>query len=203
MPVAPVNRLLPAMTTKEFYAALDERISKVNGLEDAACQGKGCYHCCYEALYVDEREADLMLETLPKEEHLALSVRTRAWLEKVRPLLPHPYPIDGLEWRKLGAACPFLVNNACSVYNVRPMGCRMFFACGKAEDCAMPAREHQKIAHFPPWFEADIAAKWFKSADTIRMDHLGCFLLRKVCGHGVPSGARQVHTGDEIRSVPA
>lgn len=170
------------MNTREFLDELDAVIALCMRKEtDVPCK-KGCCHCCSEALYVDEREADLMVESIPPALRPTIQMQTIEWLRRAEPLLPMPYPIDGFEWRKLNNPCPFLVHGECSVYDVRPMGCRMFFAKGKAENCVMPMREQQQFAEFPAQTIATVAFPWFKSAtEGVCLDHLGVFLAWKLC----------------------
>lgn len=181
------------MTTREFLAALDVMTSTLlaKETEPPPCK-KGCCHCCSEALYVDEREADLMVKSIPDALKPTVQMQTLEWLRRAEPMLGEPYPLDGFAWRRLNNPCPFLVKGECSVYDVRPMGCRVFFAKGNADDCAMPMREHQKFAEFAMEAVSMVAFPWFRSAEEVCMDHLGVFLAWKLCHILVGSGARQV-----------
>jgi Fe-S-cluster containining protein len=188
------------MTTKEWMSEID-RLTKEE-IETSAfkpCCSKGCSHCCDEPLYVDSVEVDYMLEGLDANQLARIKERTAEWLQKVQPFLSEEPGGDGLidafPYRDAKITCPLLENNECMVYERRPMGCRMFFATGNPDDCRMPMRRRQRIAHIsmeqPQW--RGLFSRWFsdrKPGDTI-MDHLGVLLANKLLGLKIKSSVRQ------------
>lgn len=83
----------------------------------AACQGKGCSHCCKQAVNITEREA------IRIGEHLG---RAPARL----PVENDPYKIiEKMEAdvaRYTAQPCPMLAaDGSCTVYEVRPLACRL------------------------------------------------------------------------------
>jgi Fe-S-cluster containining protein len=47
----------------------------------------------------------------------------------------------GLAYFRLGIACPFLEDEACSIYPNRPLACREYLVTSPARNCASPTRE--------------------------------------------------------------
>ena len=45
---------------------------------------------------------------------------------------------DGLAYFRLGIACPFLEDEACSIHPDRPLACREYLVTSPAEHCAAP-----------------------------------------------------------------
>lgn len=166
-------------------------MAEAQGKLDHCCKGCTLAHCCMEAAYADSNEVAYALET-PGLDKEALKPRIRAWLDKVVPsgLLKEDMP-DAIAWRKLNAPCPLLVDNRCSVYERRPFSCRMFYAHGKPENCAMPARISQKFAGFPIELHAQIAGPYFGSLKRFAMDNVGVLLAELVLNEKHTSGSRQ------------
>src|SRR3546814_4607207 len=47
----------------------------------------------------------------------------------------------GLDYFRAGVACPFLVDESCGIYAVRPMKCREYLVTSPAANCADPRSE--------------------------------------------------------------
>ncbi|MBS4098852.1 MAG: YkgJ family cysteine cluster protein [Sulfuricella sp.] len=81
--------------------------------ESAIAQGapveceKGCSKCCHYRIDITQTEADILSE---------YTGRTRKTPDRPRDMFQEPIP------------CPFLVENQCTVYPVRPLQCRGYFA---------------------------------------------------------------------------
>lgn len=173
------------MTVYEYHTAIDIFIAAATGR--ASEENKPCCsrcttpHCCSEPAYCDDHEADAMLESLNAHQLNEVAWRTQDWLAKARPFLGVNMP-KAFPYRLANNPCPLLNKDGrCMAYEQRPFGCRMFLALGKPEDCAMPAREHQKFADFPhpngltPYHGAYIDANC-----PIELDHIGAHLVRKL-----------------------
>lgn len=177
------------MTATEFLAYIDGLMAR-SVPEGKHCCKKGCHHCCSEPLYVDEREADLILEHLPAEHRELIEENIAAWLSKAAPFLERSEPPGAWEWREIDNPCPLLIDGLCSVYAHRPMGCRTFFALANPENCAMPMRKEQKFACWSNEQLAMMFLPFIKDEERVCGDHLGVFLAQKVLGLEVRSGAR-------------
>lgn len=81
----------------------------------SACK-RGCNHCCHQSV------------AIPKSEAVAIAIATGKTLEpEGKNAIVPALSIAGLEQTQAkhkGAACPMLVDGACSIYAHRPMACR-------------------------------------------------------------------------------
>jgi Fe-S-cluster containining protein len=177
-------------TWADYLTWVDNLLAGSFDEKDTACHSCRACWCCDEPVYVDEREADHIIESLSPVERAVVASRTLQWLEKVRPLLPLKRP-KVLDWRRLEATCPLLEAGRCMVYHQRPFGCRTFFAKGNPADCQMPMREKQQFAQFSDKAIAMLSLPVVLSTNQITADHLGAFLARKLCGVDVNSGSRE------------
>ena len=95
---------------------LGEDVSKVIS-PNTACKN-GCSHCCKQAVTISEEEAKRIAEYkhtgYVKLDELA---STEQFLSRIE---------DQREKYK-GEECPFLENNRCAIYSVRPIACRFHF----------------------------------------------------------------------------
>lgn len=92
-------------------------------LEPVAACHKGCAHCCHIPVTISSIEADLIGRRVGlKPARPTHSVRLQAFadLQSAMPAL------QALESKpQQSSPCPFLQDEACSVYDVRPMACRL------------------------------------------------------------------------------
>lgn len=93
---------------RRVVVIVDKLASKV--AEQAACK-KGCSHCCYQAVAISQWEAQRISEFsgVPMGQVHANALR------------------DNIVAEFSGVACPFLKDDFCTIYDVRPMACRMHF----------------------------------------------------------------------------
>lgn len=177
------------MTASEFLKEVDAVIAvSMNNPESIKpCCSKGCSTCCSEALMANRSEVEHMREGYPEDQLEALKSRTQKWLDEFMPFQnaeTRDGLIDGYKYLDADIKCPFLVNGLRSVYERRPMGCRVYFAQGDPDNCKMPNRRTQLISDYdfshPLWTRL-----WLRFAQSHRglyMDHLGIHL------HNLPFG---------------
>jgi uncharacterized protein len=77
---------------------------------NAACK-KGCTHCCHKSVPISTHEAELISATTGRK---MLSVRLASGPKTIEEDLP-------------ADPCPFLVDSSCSIYEQRPIACRVAF----------------------------------------------------------------------------
>jgi Fe-S-cluster containining protein len=125
----------------------------------AAGQGKqvscraGCCACCRQLVPIGEPEARslaALVATMPPERRAHVTERFRAAAAALEPsgLLDKLRRIDeysteerigiGVEYFRLGVACPFLEEQICSIHRHRPMSCRECLVTTPAELCEDP-----------------------------------------------------------------
>ena len=92
------------MNVTEYHQATDKVMLAIERQHTVTCRA-GCWWCCYEAAYADEREVDHMLENFGPDELERIRSLTKVWVERTKPLIGSLLP-DAVMWRKLMAPCP-------------------------------------------------------------------------------------------------
>lgn len=105
----------PIKRMRKLYTWVDKLWNK--GFKDAVVCKRGCSHCCYVNVSITAYEALYIEETTG-------------------------HKITNGEHKKRGdytlTPCHFLKDNECSIYESRPMACRVFGAFDSPEYCADP-----------------------------------------------------------------
>ncbi len=138
------DRDAPSLARKTHIAmdtVLEGDRAKDAGSDGIRC-GKGCSHCCHEAVEIWPHEAALLVEVARE----AGRVLDMAHLER-----QGRYTVD--TWRQQPAAdkaCVFLGDDgACTVYESRPNACRKLLV---VTDPALCDAEHSKPDSVGRWF---------------------------------------------------
>jgi Fe-S-cluster containining protein len=127
--------------------------------ERVSCR-KGCGACCRQLVPVSEPEAHALRElvlSLPATRRAQVLDRFAAArrrlqeagvLDRLLDALPREgrrAAVDnralGLDYFRLGIACPFLEDEACSIHADRPLACREYLVTSPAANCAAPSAE--------------------------------------------------------------
>lgn len=169
VPTAPVTlkELLPALfdfnrQLLEYSVANDTQAGK-----SVSCRA-GCGACCSQLVPVSRTEAMLVREWVdsrPAEEALAIRERFASAIDRLRAAglynrlgnrsaaaTQESVRALGLDYFKAGCACPFLVEDSCSIYPVRPMKCREYLVTSPAENCREPSSDSIDMIDFPVSF---------------------------------------------------
>lgn len=111
-----------------------------------AC-AKGCGNCC-----VHQKD-------LPFYPHELVGIYWYVSEKMVQPM--RAILRDRLAGHAVGSACPFLVDNSCSIHPVRPIGCRQFNVfqkpCGEGED-PYYSRRDDVLVPLPEYIDRAFAA---------------------------------------------
>ncbi|MDQ3000559.1 MAG: YkgJ family cysteine cluster protein [Fibrobacterota bacterium] len=108
--------------------------------EKASCR-KGCAACCRQMIPLSPPEAFLLTETLtamePAREH-EINVRMSALGQRLESegLGTLALSNHAQTYFRLGLPCPFLIDEACSIHDRRPMACREHVAVSGAGHCS-------------------------------------------------------------------
>lgn len=194
--------------TNQAFVSMESPVSKAHAITDAymskaasmgAAQGgpvrcvKGCFHCCREPLYVEKKEAEMLISTTAAEDMDQLKVRTRAWLvsfkaanlhrsrgpraQQSRDALPKDFS-HLLRYRAQMLWCPFLKDGICTAYSSRPIGCRTHAATGHPAKCENDAQRPKQIFLVTSTWPPEIMGAMADNApgSLFEFDHLGVWL---------------------------
>lgn len=111
---------------RKIYALVDKLVEAADSF--TACK-RGCSACCHITVNITEVEAQII------EEHTGRRYKRLTT------------PIRHRESAFTGMPCPFLVENACSIYPVRPFACRHHMSFNLDAYWCAPERAH--LAEMP------------------------------------------------------
>ena len=130
-----------------------------DGTREIACK-KGCGACCRQLVPLSPPEAWMIADVvraMPPEQRAAVLERFEAVLVALnqsplagRSLSEKDDPADvleiGFQFYELGLACPFLVDESCSIHPQRPSVCREYLVTSPAEECVqLRAKKWRRI----------------------------------------------------------
>ena len=161
-PIAP-RELLP-LAQNLSNAIVDATVKEIEtrGGKISCC--KGCGACCRQLVPISETEARSiaeLVESLPEPRRSQIKARFQdaakrlaeaGLLEKLRQperWYREGYREFGLEYFRQGIPCPFLEDEACSIYPDRPVTCREFLVTSPAKNCQNPASEPIRSVKLP------------------------------------------------------
>jgi Fe-S-cluster containining protein len=155
-----------------LFRVLTDALVSVGVSDEEAVGGKvtcskGCGACCRQLVPITVPEAMALarsMESWPearrKRVEAGFATATRGlvesgWLKRWNDFLDHPtggpqaFIELGLDYFRLGLPCPFLEDEACSVYEERPLICRQFLALSDPAHCQNPAPETVRTVTLP------------------------------------------------------
>ncbi len=159
------QHLAEEQSTANLKAAIGAMYEAVDGLleaflERAGSDGKpaeckkGCAFCCHQPVFAVTHEMlflkDFISQNSPRNKQDAFIERSRE-----KSLLTLNKSIE--EQQKIKFACPFLENNTCSVYEVRPMACRIYLS-SSLKSCEMDFEGTGKLRDKPELYEFPLQA---------------------------------------------
>lgn len=180
LPEGPV----PALALLPVLQGLSNSLSDLT-VQRAAQAGKplschdGCAACCRHPVPIAPAEARLIswwLAAQPAERRAVLRERFRHAAQRLEESGVAQQLRDsrgagraamhdlGLRYFALGLACPFLEDERCSIYEIRPMRCREYLVVSPAENCAQPA-SRQIVSIKPPVLLSQILERWSTDGD--------------------------------------
>lgn len=139
----------------EINARVDERVAELVRAEEMKAGKKspcarGCAACCRQPVGLELGEAVALISavrSLPAERRAAIRKRLVEWLAAM--LAARIDPRDALEqpeaYFDASMPCPLLVDETCSIYERRPMACRVHVALGDAAWCGAHGRPEQGV----------------------------------------------------------
>lgn len=196
--------LLTALSDKIVEIAEKETVQRGHAI--SCC--KGCGACCRQLVPVSPVEARhiaRLVGQMPeprRQEILRRFAAARDRLEQAglwetlsRPEDASRSPI-GMQYFRLGIACPFLEGESCSIHPDRPLTCREFLVISPAKNCSNPTPETVRSLDLAAnvWVAAARCEPGPADAETISWVPL-IRALDWFREHGEPA---PVHTGPEL-----
>jgi Fe-S-cluster containining protein len=127
---------------QRLYCETDQRMALLNPV----CQ-RGCPWCCYQSVeilnweeplisqYIGEKIRGEIKETIGKNLENWFDFFDRITIGKAELTMHDAFVFINRQQAKERIPCPFLTNNECSIYKVRPLSCRCHIAIENPEKC--------------------------------------------------------------------
>jgi Fe-S-cluster containining protein len=142
-------------------ALIDAAVKSQSGR--VSCQA-GCGACCRQIVPIGEIEARhlaALIAAMPEERkqhvmsrfaEVVATLAAAGLLDRLRAELPSTAPERhqlGIDYFRLGVACPFLEDESCSIHPHRPASCREYLVTSPAENCATPRADNIAMVELP------------------------------------------------------
>jgi Fe-S-cluster containining protein len=139
------RRALALQVFRDVDELVDHELARSAEKGRPSTCAKRCAHCCRQEVYVPRAEVEAIVEWLETSApHLIpeLEIRIAGWLAWYRTEYPG-LAASGLGPREAFTAhappCPALIDDACSIYPVRPVFCRTHHVTSPPDACRPPA----------------------------------------------------------------
>lgn len=165
VPAQPVKpqRMLPIFQKlTNLFVEIGVEESKSKG-QEISCT-KGCGACCRQPVPLPEFEAYNIAEIVEKmPEPRRTDVKKRfdkavahfteiGWVERFENCADYEQKERRevfLDYFREGIACPFLVEESCSIHQDRPIVCREYLVTNSPEHCSNPTKENVNVVKIP------------------------------------------------------
>lgn len=147
-----LNKLEPDKALITFYARHDQVVSAVlsHSDENIACK-PGCSYCCYFKVEIKPLEIIEIVEYVKKS---FSAEKIEAAVKQAKDNIAELKHLDYSQQVATNQICPFLINENCSIYNVRPTKCRNAHATDvrlcqacyeQPADTSIPSSHHKSL----------------------------------------------------------
>jgi Fe-S-cluster containining protein len=212
---ARLSDMLPAIRaiTEAVVKASVDAASQAGG--SVSCRA-GCGACCRQPVPIAECEAQALrrlVAEMPEARRRTIEARFAEAAERLRArgqldrMLAMPKVVDrderqalGLEYFRLGIACPFLEEESCSIHPDRPLACREYLVTSPAGRCAEPEAGRIEMVPVP----VSTAGTLARLGDDGGWAGPRMQLMIAALGHAGPEPSGEVesaHTGAELLEV--
>jgi Fe-S-cluster containining protein len=165
VPVKPVKpqRMLPVFQQmSNSFVEMGVKTAESGG-ESISCKA-GCGACCRQAVPLAEIEAYQiaeLVENLPEPRRSEIKERFEkafahfariGWFERLQQCAGKSKEEQEkvvLEYFHENVACPFLIDESCSIHPERPLICREYLVTSPAVNCSNPSAEGVKLIEIP------------------------------------------------------
>jgi Fe-S-cluster containining protein len=127
---------------KFVHKQIDEIIE-----QEKKCCTKGCSFCCYQQIEIVDIEKEVIIDFLndkvDENTKEIIKENLNNWLDFFDENTPNNKVLNGqdvfVDFKnkigKRGLKCPLLIDNLCSIYEMRPITCRIHYAEHSPEKC--------------------------------------------------------------------
>ena len=124
------------ISNSTLFLAIESLYAAIDGLNDSvvalaarqnmrvACH-KGCHWCCHQAVYANSYELHFLSEKIKSQ---FSQEKISEWIEAAEAKSAITSKMDEEQISTYKAPCPLLENGACSIYEARPMACRIYLS---------------------------------------------------------------------------
>ena len=124
------------LSNASLFSAIESLYAAIDGLNDSvvalagrqkmgvACH-KGCHWCCHQAVYANSYELHFLSEKI--KSHFSTE-KISSWIEASEAKHGVTSKMNEEEISSYKSSCPLLENGACSIYEARPMACRIYLS---------------------------------------------------------------------------
>jgi Fe-S-cluster containining protein len=220
-----LRQLMPAVQSFADSVVIDAGVKAAEQQGRKISCKKGCAACCRQLVPIPATEAYYIRDVvanLPESRRAQVYSRFAAARRRLDDSglldkLLHPEKFEwpdnashsfGLEYFRLGIPCPFLEEEACSIYADRPLACRDYLVTSPAENCdwpagatvqavKMPLKVWKAIAHFDPvpppgrfirWVPLILVLEWAEAHPQEPPPRPGPELLQEFVNHLLKTG---------------
>ena len=158
---AKMNKLINFLSTEtissnkkmmRFFQFIDDAMTAFRVEEKSVCK-KGCSYCCHVDVGI----------TIIEAQYIALNTG-----HKYTPVKKRQHK----GYHKTKTPCPFLVDDNCSIYEFRPLACRMFYSLDSVDFCKDESYPQHKIFQVESWGTAvNLYAEIYKSYKSGEFHH--------------------------------
>jgi Fe-S-cluster containining protein len=163
IPTAPVRLVDMVPVFQSLADVVAETATQANGLP-VSCKA-GCGACCRQLVPIAEVEARrirALVDAMPEPRRTEVRARFADAVRRLDEAGLLPLLLDrshwgwedrrsiGLDYFAAGVACPFLVDESCSIHPDRPIACREYLVTSPAENCSNPTADTVRRVPVPP-----------------------------------------------------
>ncbi len=153
------------LTNATLFSAIESMYAAIDALNDSivalaerqkipvSCH-KGCQWCCHQAVYANSYELHFLSEKIKvrfSPENISKLLETAETKFAATSLMNEE------EVAKYKSSCPLLENGACSIYEARPMACRIYLST-KLETCLEFYHHPDNEQNYPALIEFPLQA---------------------------------------------
>jgi Fe-S-cluster containining protein len=182
-------------TRVAVYDAANEARGFADELGDVTCR-RGCTNCCHQKVISTPSEGLSIYLYIRDEGRWSEALEARLAEEDA-----HATRTSHSDWFKEKRPCPFLKNDSCSIYPVRPVGCITTFSTGDPNYCGRSDIE-SRVGHGQMQIHAPLApAMWQLACLHMSIDQgIGVMGFMTLAG-AVLAGARHATKREPRRSL--